>query len=192
MKKPSSFDIIDKYLQEEYRQVNTGRSQNVFNSYKKNLIINPKYWDKYFELVKDYKFDWREFRYQEVANEVITLEDAVDSDKTGIYLFILKATNLIVDCPKYVIYVGIAGERGSERSLKTRLKDYFNLEKIKKRNRLHSYLCEYYEHTYVMYSPLDITSKELSNLEMNLHGFFCPPAAERDYPTDIKKSIKAW
>ncbi len=192
MKKPSTFDIIDTYLQEEYRQVNTGRPQHVFNSYKKNLIINPAYWDKYFELVKNYKFDWQEFKYQEVASNKTSFKDAVTSDSKGIYLFVIKAANLIVDCPKYVIYVGIAGEGKSLRTLRDRLKDYFNLDAIKKRKRIHSYLCEYYEHTYVMYAPLNISSRELAEIEKNFHGFFCPPAAERDYPMEIKELKKAW
>ena len=39
---------------------------------------------------------------------------------------------------------------------------------------------------------MNLPPDELCEIEENLHGFFCPPANERDYPIGIKKLIKAW
>lgn len=190
--KPTTFDILDKHLEEERDKLLKGHAQSVHRTYKKDLIINPLYWNDYYPLLNKYSFTWTEFKYQDVATKAVDFDTVVTTTSTGVYLFIVKAKNLIADCPKYVIYVGIAGENDSRRSLKERLIEYFSLSGIKKRHKVHTFLYEYYEDVYINYSPMNLPPDELCEIEENLHGFFCPPANERDYPIGIKKLIKAW
>jgi len=92
---------------------------------------------------------------------------------------------------KFVAYVGIAGERESNRTLKERLADYFGLPGLKKRRNVHSLAYQYYRNAYIVFSPLSVTSKELSEIETSLHGYFHPPVSDRDFPPEIKNQKRS-
>lgn len=189
--KPSTLDILDKDLFEENRKVQGSFPETIHTFYAAPPIVNnPQYWDKYYFEVKDVIFNWQEFKYQDVVDKIIELDDKVGR-AIGVYLMIVRPETLIADCPKFVAYVGIAGERGSGRSLNERLKDYFRLDSVKKRPKVYSLLCKYRNFLYIKFSPLEVSPTELEKIEMNLHGFFMPPFNERDFPVEIKNIKKS-
>jgi len=74
-------------------------------------------------------------------------DKTIATDDIGIYLFVIRPEERILELPQFVMYVGIAGEGGSNRPLKTRLSDYYNINNIRKRKKLHSMLKKYYNNT---------------------------------------------
>lgn len=94
--------------------------------------------------------------------------------------------------PKHVIYVGIAGERGSGRPLRDRLKDYYNINALKKRSGIHKALQLYYDEAYFSYALYNGSYQDIENLEVLLHEFFSPKWATRDYEPSTKAAKAAW
>ncbi|WP_298487001.1 hypothetical protein [uncultured Maribacter sp.] len=155
-----------------------------YKNSEETFILDPIYWEKYQNEIDALNcvLDWKEFKFDSKPN----LETLIPTNEIGIYMFTVKPNNLIYDFPKYVIYVGISGEKGSNRPLKERLNDYFNFNEIKKRKKLHRLLSKYFKNTHVAYSTVNITWQNLEKLEKAFHGFFLPIGNSRDFPVDIK------
>ncbi len=190
--RPSTLDILDKNLFENYTEIKNSHSDSRFSTYIRSIRIDPFCWSNYFEELSYLSFNWKELKYQDILDKRVRLDELDGLDSIGVYLLIVKPNNLIADCPKYVVYVGIAGEHESERTLRERLKDYFGLPALeKKRRSIHSLLYQYYNNVYIQFSPLSISSADLSKVETSLHGFFLPPMSDRDFPVEIKQQRKS-
>jgi len=158
--------------------------------YRKTFAISPKYWEDYGPQISAVSLSWQWVRYKELnAHLGTTLKRA---NKSGIYLFVAKPNVTVEGLPGFVFYVGISGERGSNRPLRDRLTDYLRIESIKKREAVHRGLRQYYEYTWVCYSLVDLTFDKLMDLEKAFHGFFAPWAGKRDFPTPVKAARAAW
>lgn len=185
-----TLDVLDNhYREEEHKQANLDDMVR-WDTTKIEFHLDPTYWNLFYERIKNYTFNWTEFKYSDRPD----LAKLIPNDDIGIYMFIVRSSFLIYGLPQFLLYIGIAGEKGSERPLRKRLNDYFNLNTIKKRNRLHRLISRYYLNTYVVFSTIDknvVSFSQLEQLEKDLHGFFIPPANERDFPVEIKPIIKA-
>ena len=73
-----------------------------------------------------------------------------------------------------------------------RLKDYYNLGAIKKRQNVHQMLQLYYDYVWVAFSLLSISSKKMVKLEEYIHDYLGPPFGRIGYSIEVKKSRKAW
>lgn len=190
MVKAKTFDLLDSHFNSELTNFYSIPDKDRWDNTRVEFHLDAQYWSEYYKLISSYKFDWKEFKFSDNPD----LNALIPSDDIGIYLFIVKSHNLIYDLPKYVFYVGISGEDDSDRPLKERLNDYFNLGNIKKRSKLERLMNRYYKNLYVVFNVFDksdINSAQLMELEENLHGFFLPPANDRDFPVRIKTIIKA-
>lgn len=192
MMKSATLDVLDSSLYRDHSNFINGDQDLRFAFYKEGFLLDSNYWDKYYDNLKHLPFDWAEFKYDEIAQDKLKIDNIITKDQTGVYLFMVKSNNQIYDVHKYVLYVGIAGENAARRSLKERLNEYFYLEGIKKRNKVHMMLKKYYKNVYVAFSYLDVSPLELKEVEKNLHGFFYPIYCERDFPTDLKDKRKAF
>ena len=179
-----TFDLLDKELTREESEFLALKDQYRHNYAEVPFKLDPTYWKKYYSEINRYTYNWNEHKYSVKPdfNKLIPTTDI------GIYMFIIKAPDLVSMLPQFVLYVGISGETGSGRALRDRLKDYYSISSIKKRKKIHRLLCQYYGHTYIKYSLLpNISSNDLEKLEKDFHGFFYPPAGGRDYPVDMKQ-----
>ena len=147
-----TLDVLDSNLNKEYSIYINNTPEIRFSFYQEKLMMDSNYWNKYWNLLEPYKFEWQEFKYEDVANNRLNIDSIITQNLTGVYLFILKSDKQIYDLHKYVFYVGIAGEDDSRRPLKERLKDYFYIEGIKKRNKVHMMLNKYYTIVCYIYS----------------------------------------
>ncbi len=190
--KARTLDVLDRTLSEEYDINLNACSDHKFKFYKEELMLDPVNWDDYYTKLSKYGFNWTEFKYEKVSKEEIKLDSIFDKDDTGVYLFIVKSNLLIHDMPKFVLYVGIAGENDTNRPLKDRLRDYFYYNQMKKRGRIHMLLRKYYKNVYVAFSYLNLPFNELRQIETDLHGFFYPIYSERDFPAPLKKTRKSF
>lgn len=155
----------------------------------REISIAPRYWDTYESFLKAIPFEWVEVKYTDLDSH---LKVPANGNGIGVYLFAVKPSSQIVDLPGHIFYVGIAGEGGSGRHLRERLRQYIQVSSVKKRTKVQNALELYHQHTYVLYSKLSVSGKKLSEIETNLHGFFLPWANERDFPTNIKHAKKAF
>lgn len=186
----ATFDLLDKELSRDVSEFSALPDKHRWTNTAISFHLDTDYWETYFNNIKPFipKLDWKELKYSEHHD----LKKIIKTKEIGIYMFVIRPNDLIFSYPQFVMYVGIAGEGGSNRPLRERLNDYFHISNIKKRSKLHSMLQKYYYNTWIVYSLIKkITASELEQLEEDFHGYFLPPAAERDFPVLIKRIIKA-
>lgn len=186
-----TFDLLDAGLSERYDKYMAAPIEMRERFFTEGFWLETYNWDKYYTELSTTTFDWREFRYTDVTVDN-PLENVITSDATGIYMFVIRSHNSIFGMPKFVLYVGISGENDSKRPLKERLKDYYYIEKIKKRNGVLRLLQKYYKNVYVVYSLLNLSEIELRNIETSLLGFFYPKPNKDDFPVELRPLKKAF
>ena len=185
-----TLDILDKELSTKANYYSGLPKEVRFRFLREEFLMDSSYWDKYHTLIDKHKLTWDEFKYSDI-NKPDSIDKIITNDDIGVYIFIIRGKDLFLDMPKYVFYVGIAGEGGSNRPLKERLKDYFRLETIKKRKKVHRMLSMYHPNVYVKYATTTMPYKDLEELEVNLHGYFYPICNERDFPIELKEEREA-
>jgi len=188
----ATLDVLDQNLSRDYNDNINLKSEHKFKFYKEELLLDPQNWDHYHNLLSSYNFKWTEFKYNDITSGRIDISNVINQNHTGVYLFIVKGNQLIYDLPRFVLYVGIAGENDSARSLKDRLSDYFRIEQIKKRGKVHTLLKKYYNNVYIAFSYMQKPAQELKDIEKYLHGFFYPIYCDRDFPAELKQLKKAF
>ena len=185
MIKTSTFDLLDAEYTAEVGDYLAAKDKHRYTLSNETFNLDPKYWKDYYQIINDFKctFSWGEFKFDSRPD----LNTLIPSNDIGIYMFIIKPMDLIFDLPKFVIYVGISGEKGSNRPLKDRIGDYLNFNIIKKRGCLDRLLCKYYNQAYVAYSTVNVKWQDVEEIEKAFHGFFMPIGNKRDFPVNIKK-----
>jgi hypothetical protein len=185
MIKTSTFDLLDAEFTSEVTDYLSIKDKHRYSISNETFNLDPTYWQDYYKKINDFKctFSWDEFKLDSRPD----LNTLIPTNDIGIYMFIVKPLDLIYDLPKFVIYVGISGEKGSNRPLKDRIGDYLNFNIIKKRSSLHRLLCKYYSQAYVAYSTVNIKWQDVEEMEKAFHGFFMPIGNKRDFPVKIKK-----
>ncbi len=186
----ATLDLLDRELGQKADYYHSLASEVRFRFLREEFLMDRHYWEKFHPLIDKHKLDWKEFKYSDI-NKPDSLDTLIADNSIGVYLFIIRAANMYLDMPKYVFYVGISGEKGSDRPLRERLKDYFRLSQVKKRKKVHRLLAMYHRNVYVQYATTSIPYTELENLETNLHGFFYPICNERDFPLELKELRQA-
>ncbi|OAI06196.1 hypothetical protein [Methylomonas methanica] len=181
-------DILD-FLAPEYTSFNSTSDKMYLKIATRGISITPRWWKEYSVYLNKLKFDWKEVKYTELANALDRNPSL--ASKTGVYIFVIKPDLQIASLPAYVFYVGIAGESGSGRPLRERLKQYIQISGIKKRPKVVTALEYYYDVTTIFFSEFDDTSN-LEEIEEWLHAFYMPWANERDFPVKIKEARKCY
>ncbi|WP_145305604.1 hypothetical protein [Gimesia fumaroli] len=119
--------------------------------------------------------------------------DKVPNDQRGIYAFSICHENDVLPPHGYILYIGIAG-KGSNRSLRTRYKDYLNVKKVKKRARIARMIGHWHQVLRFYFAPIgnEVTSEDLELLEKQLNTAFMPPFSEGDLDAEIKMKRRAF
>ena len=190
MIKPKTFDLLDAGYTREVTDYRLLEDKLRYKNSEEAFILDPNYWEKYYQLIQSYNcnFNWNEFKFDSRPD----LDNLIPSNDIGVYMFLIRPNHSIYAHPSYIIYVGISGEKGSNRPLKERITDYLYYNNIKKRKKLHRLLSKYYKETYVAFSLVKIPWQDLENVEEALHGFFMPIANDRDFPVGIKNIKKSF
>lgn len=119
--------------------------------------------------------------------------NTVPDDRRGIYAFAVCKESPVLPPHCYVLYIGIAG-RKSDRSLRSRYKDYLNVKKVLKRDRIARMVGTWRTVLRFYYAPVDehVTSEQLEELEKELNGTLLPPLSEGDLEAGIKRQRRAF
>lgn len=184
-----TLDLLDAHFTAERQEYEAMKANPKFIYSSEEFIINPSYWDKYYDKLKHITFNWNEVKYDSKPD----VTRLITTDDPGVYMFYIRPNNCIWDLPKFVLYIGISGATASLNPLKNRLSNYFNHNVVRKRDALHRLLGKYYNHTYVVYSLLPgFNSSQILDLEKNLIGYYYPIANVEDFPVEIQGPRKAF
>jgi hypothetical protein len=189
--KTATLDVLDKEITQEFQDWQYPEFEKRKRNYTEDIVLDIPNWEKYYADIEQYSLQWNEFKYDSI-NNVAELDQIIRENHTGFYMFIVKPNNSIYDMPKNVFYVGMSGENNSNRPLKERLKDYYNLDKIKKRNAVIRLLHKYYPNVYIAYSLYNESTNILKQIESSLIGFFYPLCNKDDFPVELKNDKKAF
>jgi hypothetical protein len=189
--KTATLDILDKELSQEFHAWQPSDFEKRKRNYTENITMDIPNWKQYYSEIEPYKLQWKEFKYDRI-NDLDEIDQIINSTETGFYMFIVKPNETIYDMPKNVFYVGMSGENNSNRPLKERLKDYFKLDKIKKRNTIIRLLYKYHPNVYIAYSLYNGSTTVLKQIESSLIGFFYPLCNKDDFPIELKEDKKAF
>lgn len=189
--KTETLDILDADLQAHYNKYATMSYDDREKLFTHNILVDPARSEEYWRENRSQleALSWTTVRYCEAAKNGHI--DDLDKHRIGIYVFIARPEHQIMSLPHFVLYVGIAGEN-SNRSLRDRLRDYFRIRQIQKRENIHKFLQLYYHETYIMYTYFDGPSEDLKALEVALHEFFQPKIPIREYSPETKSARRAW
>jgi hypothetical protein len=186
-----TFDVLDAGISDKYNAYIASLPEMRERFFTESFWLDAPNWEKYHAQLAAINFNWKEFKYSEitVTNQI---ENIITTDETGIYMLFVKPINQIYDMPKFVLYVGIAGENNKSRPVRERLKDYFNFNSIKKRDAIIRLLQKYYKNTYIAYSLLNANTTELKRIETALLGYFYPKPNKDDFPLELKPIKKSF
>jgi hypothetical protein len=189
--KTATLDILDKELSNKFQDWQDSNFEKRKRNYTESLVLDIPNWARYHQQIETYNLNWAEFKYDSIE-DLSNIDKIINFDDTGFYMFIVKPNNCIYDMPKNVFYVGMSGENNSKRPLRERLKDYFRLDKVKKRDAVMRLLHKYYPNVYVAYSLYNAETTILRQIESSLIGFFYPLCNKDDFPIDLKQDKKAF
>lgn len=118
----------------------------------------------------------------------------VPNDRRGIYAFAVCKEGPILPPHSYVLYIGIAGRRGSARSLRQRYLDYLDTRKILERARISRMIGTWHAVLKFYFAPVDddVTSDQLEELEEQLNGALMPWASRGDLEARLKTQRRAF
>ena len=187
MIKRATFDVLDAAIPSDFRRWQNYPDDVRFMPYRKSFLTDPVYWVRHKPLDWAFVLAWSEFRYSDVTTPA-DVDNRIQSDEPGLYIFYIRPEQVLFRFPQFAFYVGISNERGSERPLRERLKDYLPTRIVAKlkRDNIDQMLQMYYGVLWVAYALTTRPSNELKELETKLHGFIYPCYARRDYPDDIQ------
>jgi hypothetical protein len=189
----ATFDPFDATLGDAYSYYQKLAAGARFASYRQEFSTDPQNWKKHEPPAWVFALKWREYRYADVQRRE-DLHPIIPENKPGIYIFYARPDRLIHRFPQFAFYIGISNERGSQRPLRERLKEYVPaaLPTIKKRKNVHRMLQMYYGQIWVAFALTSASPASLRRIEMQLHGFVHPCFARRDFPVGIKQQQQAF
>jgi len=191
--KPITFDPVDAPLWEAFGHYQSLSDDVRSRLYQHEIWTDPKNWQRNRPPAWVRQLKWKVFRYADVDTPT-KLEQVVSRTAPGIYIFSVFPDVTIARFPALALYVGISNEKGSSRPLRERLKEYLpsRMSVIRKRKNIHKMLRLYYGYIWVYFCYVNKPSPMLRRAEQKLHGYLAPPAAERDYPVDMKPFRRAF
>jgi hypothetical protein len=187
----ATLDILDASLRTGHLRYTGASVTDRVAFYRREFLCDPTGWAALYASISQQAFTWQEFRFRDaVANN--DLDTRIPSTAPGLYIFYVRPENLVYHFPQLALYIGISNATGSNRSLRTRLKDYMNLDRIQKRQNIHQMLQLYYDHIWVAFSHLSIPAAGMLQLETDIHDFLGPPFGRSAYSPGVKAAQRAW
>jgi len=138
-----ALDILDNIQREHQVYLTMKPDFERLQINRSQFLLDNITWEKYTAELADKNFSWNEVKYSDLADEVIQFAD-VFPDATGVYLLIVRPNIVINNAPKFVYYVGIAGSTDTGNPLRDRIRNYFQLSHLKKRNQVEILINKYY------------------------------------------------
>lgn len=120
--------------------------------------------------------NWQSIKFN-ADNEIHHVPD----DKRGVYALVISTDANPMPTHGYIMYIGIAG-RDSNRSLRSRYKDYLTTSKVIRRPKINTLIANWRSVLRFFFAPVDdaFPNADLKALEVNLNTAWTPPCVESD------------
>ncbi|MBF0555463.1 MAG: hypothetical protein HQK96_13060 [Nitrospirae bacterium] len=151
------------------------RVKNIM-AYSRPFMLNPHQWRKYSHPLK---LSWSFVKFED--NNKITVPE-----ERGVYAFVVRHVNDYFPHHGFIMYVGIAGKRGTKRTLRDRFLEYIVERTQNKRPAVHFMLNAYKEDLFFYYVPVSDTAVELEPLETALNDAILPPVSKMDFSAEMR------
>jgi len=186
-----TLDLIDSELKREHAVWRGQTALQRYPHYLRSIHADPVQWQLLHQYFSKHKFKWTEFQYKDVmdAND---LDSKIPSTSPGVYIFYVKADQLVFEFPRIALYCGISNDQNSNRPIRERLKDYYYLSVKDKRGNEDLMLQLYYPYIWVTYTLLNWATPEIKELETNLHEYLGPPFSSQAYMPETRRVRNAW
>ena len=191
MIKQRTLDLLDSDLRKHETKYKNMDYDDRFKIFSHEIRIDPYWSTKKFIEISKYNIQWNSpLKYSDFPN----LDTIIKDNDIGLYMFYIKPNETICEMPKFVLYIGMSGENSSNRPVRERLKDHFNINNIKKRDHVHKMFQLYYDYIYFIYANYDnkYSLGSIEKLEILLHEYFSPKFAKRDFEPPTKAARKSW
>jgi hypothetical protein len=189
--KQATLDLLDASLRRDFDAYIAASPRHRQKFFSHSFQADPVQWVQYSAYFANTPLHWDEFRYKD-AVEANDLDVRIPTDEPGLYIFFAQPDTLVGGFPQFPFYGGISNDRNSNRPLRERLKDYFRLETVAKRDNVDQMLQLYYPHVWIKFTLLNWTTQRLKELETNLHEYLGFPFAKQAYTPTSKKARGAW
>ncbi|HET9637666.1 MAG TPA: hypothetical protein VFP12_00495 [Allosphingosinicella sp.] len=153
-------------------------------SFQQNVILAPEQWQSFAPLMA---LEWQAVRFG--ADTQATVPES-----RGIYAFIVQFQDhsllpLALPPHGYVMYCGITGRRGSQRTLRERYGDYLKEQRRPKRFSLWSMLNKWQNDLFFHFSPIaDVV--DLDATEIALNDAIIPPYVTNDFSAEVRALVR--
>jgi len=152
--------------------------------FQQEVILSPAHWSGF---APPAPLDWRFVRFN-AANQPQIPEER------GIYAFVVQfqdhsALPLRLPPHGYIMYAGITGHVGPERTLRMRYGDYLRDQRRAKRLSIYSMLNKWSEHLFFHYSIVP-QAAALDQLETALNDAVIPPYVTNDFSAEIRALVR--
>lgn len=132
--------------------------------------------------------DWQSIKFN-AEDEIVRIPD----DKRGVYAFVISSDANPIPIHGYIMYIGIAG-RDSNRSLRTRYRDYLTTSKVLRRPKINTLIANWHSVLRFFFAPVDedFADEDLKDLEMKLNTAWMPPCVEGDIEASTRQMRSAF
>lgn len=153
--------------------------------YQQTVILDPTRWSTFAPPVP---LHWDAVRF-EAANQTKVPKER------GIYAFVVQfqdhaTTPLRFPIHGYVMYGGITGHRGPNRTLHDRYGDYLRDQSRPKRWPIYSMLNKWTGHLFFHFAPI-AQGVALDELETQLNDAIIPPYVTNDFSAEVRPLVRA-
>jgi hypothetical protein len=149
-------------------------------NFQQSVVLAPVQWRKF---IPSPALDWQNVKFGTGTIDKVP-------EQRGIYAFVVQfqdhaAAALRLPGHGYVMYAGITGERGVNRTLRDRFCDYLREINRGKRVQIWSMLNKWKDDFYFHYALVDQTT-DLARLELALNDAIIPPYVTNDFSAAIR------
>ena len=164
--------------------VDFDRNLRDLNHFQQGVILMPERW-RSFQPASP--LEWRSVRFAAANRQAVP-------DQRGIYAFVVQFQDhaaLPWTLPQhgYVMYIGITGHVGVERTLRARYGDYLRDQRRAKRIQIWSMLNKWRNDLFFHYAAVD-DAFDLGAAETAINDAIIPPYVTNDFSAEVRALVR--
>ena len=167
-------DAFDEFDEEENRIAYLGYFKNTFP-----FLLCPTLFSRSADLPA---LTWVKVKYSEHALHRFPRQQ-------GVYMFMVSFQDNNLPENSYVMYVGKAGDIGSNNTISTRFRDYVRPSGYRDRPRIEKMIEFFSDHLYYYYATIP-DGDSTGDVESTLANIFSPPCCQRDFTADMRSLLR--
>lgn len=110
-------------------------------------------------------------------------------EQQGVYIFMVSFDNANLPGNSYVMYVGKAGDIGTNNTISRRFRDYVNRSGYYNRSRVKKLIKHFSDHLVYHYATIP-DGQSTSAVERILADVFVPPCCQMDFSAEVRTLLR--